>query len=51
LLDRYAFLAEPRIELTIDLPIRLRKQIGEVLGDGFAGRFGQWFELRNGVSG
>jgi hypothetical protein len=45
--DRYAFLAKPRVELTIDLPVRLRKQIGEMLGDGFAGRFGQGFELRN----
>jgi hypothetical protein len=49
LLDRDAFLAETRVELTIDLPVRLRKQIGEMLGDGFAGRFCQGFELRNGV--
>ena len=48
LLDRHAFLPESRVELTIDLPVRLRKQIGEMLGDRFAGRFGQGFALRNG---
>jgi hypothetical protein len=51
LLDRHAFLAKPRVELTIDLPIGLRKQISEMLGDGFAGRFGQGFELHNGGFG
>ena len=34
LLDRHAFLAQPHLQLPVDLPVGLRKQISEVFGDG-----------------
>ena len=34
LLDRHAFLPQPRLKLTVYLAVRLRKQIGEMLCNG-----------------
>jgi hypothetical protein len=36
LLNRHTLLAKARIQLTIDFAVRLREQIGQVFGDGFA---------------
>ena len=41
LFHRHAFGPEAGVKLPIDLPVRLREQISEVFGDGFAGRSGQ----------
>jgi hypothetical protein len=39
LFHRHAFFSEARVQLTIDLPVRLRKEICEVFGNGFTRRF------------
>ena len=44
-LYRHAFRPEARVQLSIDFPVCLRKQIYEVFGDGFAGRSSQGFAL------
>jgi hypothetical protein len=39
LANRHTLLAKARIQLTIDFPVRLREQIGQVFGDRLAVRF------------
>ncbi len=51
LFHRHALFTEAGVELTIDLPVGLRKQVGEVFGDGFAGRSGQGIEPCDGDFG
>src|SRR5215470_17764108 len=46
LLDRHAFLAQPRLQLSVDFAVGLREQIGEMFGDGgvLFRRFGHGFQ-------